>query len=116
MCNTTLSEYVERLLAQHPGLSDRQASIQAGLPNNAVFRLINNITLHPSPITLEKLANKWGTDADYYEMMRLAGYKVPPVPNLKDTEEAEALTLFRSLSSEAREYALKILRGLSKGN
>ncbi len=67
---------------RHPGLSDRQASIEAGLANNAVTQIVNRAILKPRPTTLEALARTWGTPEDYRQMMLLAGYKVYDRPEL----------------------------------
>ncbi len=84
MTNKTLdlAEYVREMVQRHPGLSDRQAAIQAGLANNAVTQIVNRGISRPRPATLESLANTWGTPEDYREMMKRAGYKVPDTPEL----------------------------------
>ena len=110
MSSKTLAECVKGLLDRHPGLSERQASREAGLANNAVTRLIGGDIRQPSPQTLERLAQRWGTEADYYEMMQAAGYRVPLPPDLEHLQEAELLELFRELGPEDRERLLEVAR------
>jgi transcriptional regulator with XRE-family HTH domain len=112
--NTSLADYVQQIVSRHPGLSMRQAASQAGLDKNAVQQIVAGSRRRPRPSTLRAIADAWGTEQDYYEMLRLAGYHVPLPPNLDDPEEAEVLVLFRDLSTEARRYALEMLRALSK--
>ncbi len=114
MTGKDLADYIAELINRHPGLSFRQAALQAQLNVNAVTQIINREILKPTPHTLHKLANQWGNQADYYEMMLLAGYDVPLPPGIDDPQEAETLTLFRSLTTEARDGALKILRALAE--
>jgi hypothetical protein len=90
----------------------RQASLKAGLSENAIQHIVAGHTPKPRPDTLKAITDTWGTPRDYAELMRLAGYDVTLSPDLNDPEEAEMLSLFRELSSETRDYVLKMLRSI----
>ena len=87
---TTLSEYVLAMLERHPDLSMRSASIQAGLNPNSIHQIVNEQRPHPRHDTLKAIADTLGTEHDYYEMCRLAGYPTPVPPGV-DEEEIKLL-------------------------
>jgi transcriptional regulator with XRE-family HTH domain len=110
-----LSDYLRIILDRHPGLSDRQAAVQAGLANNAVTQIVNRAILRPRPSTLEALAETWGTPEDYRELMRLAGYRVPETLDLSNLSPAKR-QIITLLSSEriSDAVAAAIAAGLKK--
>jgi hypothetical protein len=74
-----LIEYLQQMKARYPGLSSRQMSIEAELAENAVASILAGRT-NPTPYTIKKLTDKWGTPEDYVVLMRLAGH-LPPEPD-----------------------------------
>lgn len=111
----SLGEYILAIIERHPGLSLRQASIRAGLNENAIQQIVKGARPRPRPGDLKLIADAWGTPQDYYEMMRLAGYEVPLPPDMDNPEDVKLLTLFRTLPEEDRKYVLDILWALNKG-
>jgi hypothetical protein len=109
-----LGDYVWAVIQSHTGLSMRQASIEAGLNENAIQQIVSGDRPHPRHDTLKAIADKWGTEHDYYEMCRLSGYPTPIPPNLEDDQEVAILTLFRSLSPEEKENLLRTLDAVKK--
>lgn len=75
--NQKLGDYIRSMVARHPGLNNRQASLRAGLNENAIQQILSLDRTQPSPITLKKLADTWGTSQDYRTLMRLSGYDIP---------------------------------------
>jgi transcriptional regulator with XRE-family HTH domain len=110
-----LREYVLEIMKRHPGLSLRQASIRAGLNENAIQQIVSGARPRPRPGDLKLIADAWGTPQDYYEMMRLAGYEVPLPPDVDNPEDVKVLTLFKTLPEEDRKYVLDILWALNRG-
>ena len=111
---TELSNYVLEMLGRHPDLSMRSASIQAGLNPNSIQQIVNGQRPHPRHDTLKAIADALGTEHDYYEMCRLAGYPTPIPPGI-DEEETKLLTMFRALPEEGREQLLKTVTSLHGG-
>jgi len=54
----------------------RQMAIQAGIGENLVYGIIKE-GKGARPETLKALADRWGTEKDYWRMMELAGHPVP---------------------------------------
>lgn len=92
-----LIKYLEELRARYPGLSARQMSLDAELADNAVWAILSGKT-NPTPYTIKKLTDKWGTQEDYLAMMRLTGH-LPPETKLPETnitdDELQAMNLLR---------------------
>jgi transcriptional regulator with XRE-family HTH domain len=109
---TTLGEYVLEMLSRHPDLSMRSASIKAGLNPNAVHQIASGERPHPRHDTLKAIADTLGTEHDYYEMCRLAGYPTPIPPGVDNREEVKLLTLFRTLPEEEKEQLLQTVASL----
>lgn len=105
----TLGDYVLSIMQRHPDLSMRQASIDAGLNENAVQQIVNGNRPRPRHDTLKAIADKWGDEHDYYEMCRLAGYPTPVPPDLEDAQEVTMLMIFRALPSEEKQRVLQTL-------
>lgn len=112
---TTLGEYVLEMLSRHPDLSMRSASIKAGLNPNAVHQIASGERPHPRYDTLKAIADTLGTEHDYYEMCRLAGYPTPIPPGVDNREEVKLLTLFRTLPEEEKEQLLQTIISLHGG-
>lgn len=113
--STTLADYVLELVARHPGLSMRKASEEAGLNVNSIQQIVNGQRPRPRHDTLKAVADTLGTDHDYYEMCRLAGYPTPIPPGVNDEEEVRLLTMFRALPQEGKEQLLKTVTSLHGG-
>lgn len=79
-------------MARYPGLSARQMSEEAQLANNAVTAILSGKT-NPTPYTIKKLTDKWGTQEDYLAMMRLAGHLPPESSEPIDISDAELKAL-----------------------
>lgn len=92
----TLQDYLANMLSRHPGLSMRQASLQAGLNENSVQQILKATHFTPKPQTIKALADQWGTQEDYVNMLRLAGHSLPVHAELD------------SLSTE-KQYAIRLL-------
>jgi hypothetical protein len=121
-----LADYVEMMVARHPRLSHRQASVEAGLANNAITLIVNRQVIRPRPDTLRKLAEKWGTDEDFYLMMSLAGHlrsaskkstKTGQGDEMSAWEAERIIAALRTMTAEQREnvirYVLERARGQS---
>jgi transcriptional regulator with XRE-family HTH domain len=72
-----LGDYLEKMRQRHPRLSMRRMALEAGVSENRVRNIIKGIRTGARPETLKALADRWGTEDDYYELMQLAGYPVP---------------------------------------
>jgi transcriptional regulator with XRE-family HTH domain len=112
---TTLADYVLALLARKPGLSMRKASEEAGLNVNSIQQIVNGQRPNPRHDTLKAIADTLGTDHDYYEMCKLAGYPTPVPPGVNDEEEIKLLTMFRALPQEEKEQLLETVTSLHGG-
>lgn len=104
-----LGDYVLKLMQRHPDLSMRRASQNAGLNENSIQQIVIGARPRPRHDTLKAIADTLGTEHDYYEMCRLAGYPTPIPPNLESEDEVAMLTIFRDLSPEQKQEALKAL-------
>lgn len=104
----TLGEYVEKLL-EDAGVSHRQASRAAGLSDNVINQIVNGRVTSPDPETLRRIANRWGTEQDYFEMMRLAGHAPTPV-DYQIAEESEVLDYYRELNPRERRLLRLLLK------
>ncbi len=75
-----LGRYIDEMRKRHRlgrrVLAKSQMAQEVGLNINAVQQLIAGTT-GASPKTLKALADRWGTDDDYRELMRLAGHPLP---------------------------------------
>lgn len=76
MSENALGEYIERIREKHPRLSMRKMALEAGLNGNAVQQIVSGRT-GASPAVLKAISDRWGTDDDYRELMRLAGHPLP---------------------------------------
>jgi transcriptional regulator with XRE-family HTH domain len=112
---TTLADYVLDMLGRHPGLSMRKASEEAGLNVNSIQQIVNGQRPNPRHDTLKAIADTLGTEHDYYEMCRLAGYPTPVPPGVNDEDEIKLLTMFRALPQEGKEQLLKTVTSLHGG-
>jgi transcriptional regulator with XRE-family HTH domain len=112
---TTLGEYVLEMLNRHPDLSMRSASMKAGLNPNAVHQIASGERPHPRHGTLKAIADTLGTEHDYYEMCRLAGYPTPVPPGIDNRKEVQLLTMFRALPEQEQEQLLQTIISLHEG-
>ena len=106
MMREKLSAYVQSMMDRYPGLSYRKASEDAGLSNAVIGKIINMDGGKPTPKTLKKIAKKWGTDEDYRNLMRLAGY-LPPEPAVDSPELERLIRLVGQLDPE---YLIEAIR------
>ncbi len=111
-----LGEYIDDMRKRHRLgqriLSKSQMAREAGLNINAVQQLIAG-KMGASPTTLKALADVWGTDEDYPELMRLAGHPVAERVAYELGPEAQELVgLFEQLSPDDRRRMLGIARAL----
>jgi transcriptional regulator with XRE-family HTH domain len=109
-----LGNYVLKLVQRHPDLSMRKASQRAGLNENSIQQIVNGARPHPRHDTLKAIADTLGTEHDYYEMCRLAGYPTPVPPGVNE-EEIKLLTMFRALSDEGKDQLLQTVSSLHGG-
>jgi hypothetical protein len=73
---TELGDYLDQMRQKHPRLSMRQMALGAGIGESIVRGIIKE-NRGARPETLKALADRWGTEEDYHELMQLAGYPVP---------------------------------------
>lgn len=109
-----LAEYVSRMRRRHPRLSMRQMSIEAGLHENAVQKIIRGSRSSPRAETLWALAERWGEmpEVDYAEMMRLAGKHIPQTDSdLGPTARFVAAQL-DSLGTDQQQTAVDLINKL----
>ena len=86
---TALQEYLKQMLERHPGVSMRQASLLAGLNENALQQILKSTHFTPRPDTLKALTDKWGTVEDYIVLMRLAGFEMPETVDIEELSAAK---------------------------
>jgi hypothetical protein len=97
MRNKALIDYLRKMMERYPGLSARKMSLDAELANNVVTLILGGKT-NPTPYTIKKLTDKWGTPDDYLTMMRLAGHLPPKSDNDKldiTADEWQGMNLIR---------------------
>jgi transcriptional regulator with XRE-family HTH domain len=111
----TLGDYVLSIIHRHGDVSMREASRRAGLNDNAIQQIANGDRPHPRHDTLKAIADTWGTEHDYFEMCRLAGYPTPIPPGVNDEDEIRLLTMFRALPREGQEQLLETVTSLHGG-
>jgi transcriptional regulator with XRE-family HTH domain len=111
----TLGDYVLSVIQRHGDVSMREASRRAGLNENAIQQIANGDRPHPRYDTLKTIADTWGTEHDYFEMCRLAGYPTPIPPGVDDEDEIKLLTMFRALPREGQEQLLETVTSLHGG-
>lgn len=73
---TDLGQYLNEIRKRHPRLSMRRMAIDAGLGESIVNGIINR-GMGARPETLKALTDRWGTEADYRQLMQLAGHPLP---------------------------------------
>jgi hypothetical protein len=112
MTTSELGKYLQQLIKRHPRLSMRQASIKAGLNENAVQQIITGHNVRPRPATLKAITDTWGTPKDYFELLRLAGHDT--TTELKTPEEAELLVQFRKLSDDIKSQMVEALKTVNR--
>lgn len=112
----TLGEYLNQIRLRHPRLSMRRMSLECGLSENAVSKIIKGEFI-PKPDTLKELVDRWGTPEDYRELLRLAGHPLPE-PGIRLPPEGDidaALQIVREardlLSVEAKDELIAMLIG-----
>jgi transcriptional regulator with XRE-family HTH domain len=110
----TLGDYVLSIIRRHGDVSMREASRRAGLNENAIQQIANGDRPHPRHDTLKAIADTWGTEHDYFEMCRLAGYPTPIPPGV-DEDEIKLLTMFRALPEEGQKQLLETVASLHGG-
>lgn len=71
-----LSEYLETMRRRHPRLSWRQMALAAGVSESVLYGLVRRRT-GARPETLKAIADAWGTDEDYRQLMEMAGHPLP---------------------------------------
>jgi hypothetical protein len=111
MRNEALVAYLEELMRRRPWLSARRMSVEAGLANNIVTAILSGRT-NPTPYTIKKLTDKWGTPGDYLAMMRLAGHLPLDAPGESAPGEELLLRTYRQLDEDGRREALALLKAL----
>ena len=107
----TLADYVLSIVRRHRDISMREASKRAGLNENAIQQIANGNRPHPRHDTLKAIADTWGTEHDYFEMCRLAGYPTPIPPGVNE-DEIKLLTMFRALPREGQEQLIETVTSL----
>ncbi len=109
-----LGDYVDRMRQRHPRLSMRRMALEAGIGENRVRDIIKT-DRGARPSTLKALADRWGSDEDYCEMMRLAGHPlVGQVAQEFGAEARELLGLFEQLPPGDQRAVLILTRALLK--
>jgi hypothetical protein len=80
----------------------RQMAIEAGVGESIVNGIIKR-GMGARPETLKALADRWGSEGDYRELMRLAGYPVPEASSedLSDIQRRR-LERYKELSEGTR--------------
>jgi hypothetical protein len=107
-----LGDYVDRMRQRHPRLSMRRMSLEAGLSASIVGAIIR-AGQGARPCALKALADRWGSDEDYCEMMRLAGHPiVRPSAHELGAEARELLDLFERLPPGDQRAVLILTRAL----
>lgn len=106
----TLSEYVRSMMQRHPRLNPRQMAQEAGVGESTVYGILNK-GHGAKPRTLRKLADAWGTDEDYHEMMRLAGHPMLEPDLGLNLDEGARLILqcYNELSNADRQRVVAIM-------
>lgn len=94
MAANSVGEYLDEMRFRHRMgrriLSMSQMALEVGLSINAVQQIISGKVKQPDPDTLRKLADRWGNNDDYRELMRLAGHPLPK-PSLDEETILDAL-------------------------
>ena len=106
-----LGDYVDQMRQRHP-LSMRRMALEAGLGENVVQKIIKS-GQGARPHILKALADRWGSDEDFCEMMRLAGHPITgQVVQELGAEAWELLKLFERLPPGDQRAVLIIVRAL----
>jgi transcriptional regulator with XRE-family HTH domain len=120
--STQLSDYLEKMRQRRdPPLSMSLMSTEAGLSPSAVRQIIKGDIKKPNSDTLRKLADRWGTDEDYHQLMKLAGHRLPEEMSavvksvlvaLDITDEEEQIKYYNEMQ-ESKERAQEIIAMLA---
>ncbi len=109
-----LGDYVDRMRQRHPRLSMRRMALEAGLSASIVGAIVR-ASQGARPCTLKALADRWGSDEDYCEMMRLAGHPIAgQFTQELGAEARELLDLFERLPPGDQRAVLILTRALVK--
>ncbi len=96
-----LGDYIEEIRQRHSRLSVRKMAMESGVPESTLRRIISDDRWGARPENLKALADRWGTDEDYRELMRLAGHPLPEEPDLPLAQKRH-LDWYNELSLDIR--------------
>lgn len=100
-----LGKYLDEMRWQHRDgrrvLSMSKMSIEAGLSINTARSIISG-GVTPTPQTIRLFCDRWGTEADYRQLMILAGYLVPSAMLEDDLEWQELRRIYAAATPENR--------------
>jgi len=103
-------EYLKQMLQRHPGLKMSGMAREAGVSRGSLTKLISGARAGARPKTLKALTDRWGTDEDYRELLKLTGHPVPePIYAGLTADERALLAKYSRLSSESQAYVQRVI-------
>ena len=103
-------QYLKQMLQRYPGLKMSKMAREAGISEGSLTKLIRGDRAGARPRTFKALTDRWGTDEDYRELLKLAGHPVPePVYAELTADERALLDKYSRLSPESQAYVQRVI-------